>query len=101
MLNSINEPIKEITTKDLRKYLSDYKENANISTVTIDNIRRVMSSFFTCLENENYIVKSPVRRIHKVKVAKKVKETLIDENLETRKDTNEALFESLLNHLTD
>ena len=73
MLNSINKPINEIATEDLRKYLSDYKKNDDISTVTIDNIRRVMSSFFTWLENEYYIVKSPVRRIHKVKVSKKVK----------------------------
>ncbi|HAB66294.1 MAG TPA: integrase [Firmicutes bacterium] len=87
MLNSINKPINEIATEDLRKYLSDYKKNDDISTVTIDNIRRVMSSFFTWLENEDYIVKSPVRRIHKVKVAKKVKETLTDENLEKLRDT--------------
>ena len=57
MLNSINKPINEIATEDLRKYLSDYKKNDDISTVTIDNIRRVMSSFFTWLENEDYIVK--------------------------------------------
>lgn len=87
MMNSINKLVNEITTEDLRDYLSNYKENSNISTVTIDNTRRVMSSFFTWLENEDYIVKSPVRRIHKVKVAKKVKETLTDENLEKLRDT--------------
>ncbi len=87
MLKAITKTINEITTEDLRNYLSNYKDNSNISTVTIDNIRRVMSSFFTWLENEDYIVKSPVRRIHKVKVAKKVKETLTDENLEKLRDT--------------
>lgn len=87
MLKDITKSVNEITTEDLRNYLSNYKDTSNISTVTIDNIRRVMSSFFTWLENEDYIVKSPVRRIHKVKVAKKVKETLTDENLEKLRDT--------------
>ena len=79
---NINKPIDEITTVILRNYLSQYKEKSSVSTVSIDNVRRVMSSFFTWLENEDYITKSPVRRIHKVKIAKKVKETFTDENLE-------------------
>ena len=79
---NINKPIDEITTEILRNYLSQYKEKSSVSTVSIDNVRRVMSSFFTWLENEDYITKSPVRRIHKVKIAKKVKETFTDENLE-------------------
>ena len=87
MFEKINLPICEITTETLRNYLSDYKSNSNAGMVTIDNIRRVLSSFFAWLENEDYIVKSPVRRIHKVKATKKVKETLTDENLETLRDT--------------
>lgn len=71
MLNSINKPINEIATEDLRKYLSDYKENADISTVTIDNIRRVMSSFFTWLENEDYIVKVLLEECTKLKLLKR------------------------------
>ena len=81
MLNTINLPIKEITTEILRNYLADYKSNSRAGMVTIDNIRRTLSSFFAWLENEDYIVKSPVRRIHKVK------ETLTDENLEKLRDT--------------
>ena len=87
MLNIINLPIKEITTEILRNYLADYKSNSRAGMVTIDNIRRTLSSFFAWLENEDYIVKSPVRRIHKVKATKKVKETLTDENLEKLRDT--------------
>lgn len=87
MLDTINLPIDEITTEILRNYLSDYKSNSSAGMVTIDNIRRALSSFFAWLENENYIVKSPVRRIHKVKATKKVKETFTDENLEKLRDT--------------
>ena len=87
MFNTINLPISEITTETLRNYLADYKSNSNAGMVTIDNIRRTLSSFFAWLENEDYIVKSPVRRIHKVKTTRKVKETLTDENLEKLRDT--------------
>ena len=87
MLNTVNLPINEITTEILRNYLSDYKSNSNAGMVTIDNIRRTLSSFFAWLENEDYIVKSSVRRIHKVKTTRRVKETLTDENLEKLRDT--------------
>ena len=87
MLDTVNLPINEITTETLRNYLSNYKNNSTAGMVTIDNIRRTLSSFFAWLENEDYIVKSPVRRIHKVKSTKKVKETLTNENLEKLRDT--------------
>ena len=70
MLDTVNLPINEITTETLRNYLSNYKNNSTAGMVTIDNIRRTLSSFFAWLENEDYIVKSPVRRIHKVKTTK-------------------------------
>ena len=87
MLDTVNLPINEITTETLRNYLSNYKNNSTAGMVTIDNIRRTLSSFFAWLENEDYIVKSPVRRIHKVKTTRRVKETLTDENLEKLRDT--------------
>ena len=87
MFDTVNLPIKEITTEILRNYLADYKSNSNVGMVTIDNIRRTLSSFFAWLESEDYIVKSPVRRIHKVKTTRRVKETLTDENLEKLRDT--------------
>lgn len=101
ILDTINLPIDEITTEILRNYLADYKSNSKAGMVTIDNIRRILSSFFTWLENEDYIIKSPVRRIHKVKTTRKVKETLTDENLEKLRDTcsnvrDLAIFELLI-----
>ena len=57
-----------------------------MSKVTLDNVRRILSSFFAWLEDEDYIVKSPVRRIHKVKTGKTVKETYTDESLEMMRD---------------
>lgn len=86
MLNSIEKNIKAITTDDLRSYLSEYQNNNMVSKVTIDNIRRNLSSFFSWLEDENYILKSPVRRIHRVKATTSVKETYSDEDLERLRD---------------
>ena len=87
MFDAVNLPVNEITTEILRNYLADYKSNSKAGMVTIDNIRRTLSSLFAWLEDEDYIVKSPVRRIHKVKTTRKVKETLTDENLEKLRDT--------------
>lgn len=70
MLNGVGKSPQQITTDDLRKYLMDYQTRRRSSKVTIDNIRRILSSFFSWLEDEDFIVKSPVRRIHKVKTAK-------------------------------
>ena len=86
LISSIQRNICEISTNDLRLYLSNYQASHNTSKVTLDNIRRIMSSFFTWLEDEDYILKSPVRRIHKVKTTQIVKETLSDENIEQLRD---------------
>lgn len=96
MITKINKSIVEIETEDLRTYLSDYQINNNSSKVTIDNIRRILSSFFSWLENENYIIKSPVRRIKKVKAPSIVKETYTDEELETMRDNVAALRDLVL-----
>ncbi len=85
-LVKIDKEVVHITTDDLRGYLNKYQEESKASKVTVDNIRRILSSFFSWLEEENYIVKSPVRRIHKVKVGKTVKETYTDEALELMRD---------------
>ena len=78
--------VNRIGTDDIRKYLSDYEEKNKVSKVTIDNMRRILSSFFAWLEDEDYIGKSPVRRIHKIKTSSVVKETLSDEDLERLRD---------------
>lgn len=86
MLKILDKPVKHITTEDLRGYLSEYHKKSNCSKVTIDNIRRILSTFFSWLEDENYVLKSPVRRIHKIKTGKIVKETYTDEHLEVMRD---------------
>ena len=86
MLSGIDKEPQEIVTEDLRKYLTEYQANRKSSKVTIDNIRRILSSYFSWLEDEDYIVKSPVRRIHKVKTAKVINETYTDEALEIMRD---------------
>ena len=85
-LEKTNLPAKEITTDDIRNYLNDYSNSSNASKVSMDNIRRVLSSFFSWLEEEDYIRKSPVRRIHKIKTLKAIKKAFSDENVENLKD---------------
>ena len=88
MNSSLEKDVRIIKTEDLRKYLTDYQIQNGSSKVTIDNIRRILSSFFAWLEDEDYIIKSPVRRIHKVS---NIKETYTDEELEVMRDNCEEL----------
>ena len=86
MFRTLDKQAVHIQTDDLRKYLSEYQQNSKCSKSNIDNIRRILSSFFSWLEDENYILKSPVRRIHKIRTDKVVKETYTDEALEVMRD---------------
>lgn len=91
VLQAIGKEVRQITTDDLRAYLTSYQATNRVSKVTIDNVRRNLSSFFSWLEDEDFIIKSPVRRIRRIKTAKVIKETYSDENLEVMRDrcTNE------------
>ena len=91
MRASLGKNVRHINTEDLRTYLTEYQGKKQSSRVTIDNIRRILSSFFSWLEDEDYIVKSPVRRIHKVKTTSSIKETYSDEELEKMRDNCEEL----------
>lgn len=82
MLEQIITPVRRITTEEIRAYLMNYRGINHCSKVTVDNIRRNISSFFSWLEEENYILKSPMKRIHKIKVKQQVKETISDETIE-------------------
>lgn len=86
MLDTINLSIRKITTEILREYLTEYQTRRNCGKVTIDNIRRNLSSFFSWLEEEDHIIKSPIRRIHKVKTGTTVKEVISDEEIEIIRD---------------
>jgi len=86
MLKCIKKSVKHITTDDLRQYLAEYQKNGSASKISMDNIRRILSSFFSWMEDENIIIKSPVRRIHKLKIGKVVKETYTDESIEILRD---------------
>ena len=89
MAEAIDKGVRHMQTDDLRAYLTEYQEKHGSSRVTIDNIRRILSSFFSWLEDEDHILKSPVRRIHKVKTATNIKETYTDEELEKMRDNCE------------
>lgn len=91
MVSAIGKSVQHILTDDLRSYLTEYQNRHHSSRVTIDNIRRILSSFFSWLEDEDYIIKSPVRRIHRVKTALNIKETYSDEELERMRDGCEEI----------
>ena len=91
MAEAVGKSVRHILTEDLRAYLTAYQSERSSGRVTIDNIRRILSSFFAWLEDEDYILKSPVRRIHKVKTASSIKETYSDEELERMRDNCETL----------
>ena len=86
LLNKIIRPIRRITTEEMRKYLVDYQKINNCGKTTVDNIRRNISSFFSWLEEEDYILKSPMRRIHKIRAEKLVKNVITDEDIEKLRD---------------
>jgi len=86
LFTKVSKPLREISTDDLRVYLANYQNERDSSKVTIDNMRRIFSSLFGWLEDEDYILKSPVRRIRKIKTEKTIKETFSDEGLELLRD---------------
>ena len=90
-LNKIGKGVKNISTDDLRKYLDNYQKVSGASKVTVDNIRRILSSFFSWLEEEDYILKSPMKRIHKIKTKTVVKNTISDEGIEKLRDNCNAI----------
>ena len=87
LIATVKKNVCDISTNDIRCYLAEQQEQRGLSKVTIDNLRRIYSSFFSWLEDEDYITKSPVRRIHKVRTDALVKEVLTDENIEVLRDS--------------
>ena len=86
MLSTTEKSVRKITTEEIRKYLANYQKRNNCSNVTVDNVRRNISSFFSWLEEEDYILKSPMKRIHKIKTKTVVKSTISDEGIEKLRD---------------
>ncbi len=86
LLSQTENSVRKVTTEEIRAYLAEYQKNSSCSNVTIDNIRRNISSFFSWLEEEDYILKSPMRRIHKIKTKTVVKSTISDEGIERLRD---------------
>ena len=86
LISQVETSVRKITTEEIREYLSNYQKRNNCSNVTIDNVRRNISSFFSWLEEEDYILKSPMKRIHKIKTKTVVKNTISDEGIEKLRD---------------
>ena len=91
LLEAIDEPACDLGTEQIRSYLSDYQKRGNVSRTTVDNVRRIISSFYSWLEDEDHIIKSPVRRIKRVKSPQTIKETYSDEVIEILRDGSGSL----------
>lgn len=91
LLKKVLHPIRKVTTEQMREYLVDYQKINNCGKTTIDNVRRNISSFFSWLEEEDYILKSPMRRIHKIRAEKLVKNVITDEDIERLRDGCDCL----------
>ena len=96
LLKNVQNPIRKITTERMREYLVDYQKINNCGKTTVDNIRRNISSFFSWLEEEDYILKSPMRRIHKIKTKKSVKNVITDEEIEKLRDNCKNLRDTAM-----
>ena len=99
LLKNVQNPIRKITTERMREYLVDYQKINNCGKTTVDNIRRNISSFFSWLEEEDYILKSPMRRIHKIKTKKAVKNVITDEEIEKLRDNCKNLRDTAMIYL--
>ena len=86
LLLTVDTPVRKMSTEEIRRYLVEYQKINNCSKVTVDNVRRNISSFFSWLEEEDYVLKSPMKRIHKIKTKQQVKETISDEDIEKMRD---------------
>lgn len=86
LIGTVSTPVRRVTTEEMREYLADYQKINNCSNVTVDNLRRNISSFFSWLEEEDYILKSPMKRIHKIKTKTIVKSVISDEIIEKLRD---------------
>lgn len=86
LIGTVITPVRKITTEEMREYLAEYQKINDCSNVTVDNIRRNISSFFSWLEEEDYILKSPMKRIHKIKTKTVVKSVISDETIEKLRD---------------
>lgn len=83
---SINKDIHELTTTDVRSYLNLYNETHNIKNGSLDNMRRIFSSFFEWLLQEDYISRNPVKKIKRIKVDKVIRKPFTDEEIELLRD---------------
>jgi integrase/recombinase XerD len=86
LISTVDRSVRKISTEEIREYLASYQKRNNCTNVTVDNIRRNISSFFSWLEEEDYVLKSPMKRIHKIKTKTVVKNVISDEAIEKLRD---------------
>lgn len=81
LVRNITKPLHQLTTSDIKEYLSKYKADHEISMVTIQNKIRFLSSFFEYLFDEGYIERNPVKGIGRVFIEKRIKKSFSQEDL--------------------
>lgn len=98
-LSAIGKHLKDITADDIRAYLTRARLKGS-SNVTLNNERRVLSSFFTWCHDEEFLPRNIMKRVDKIKVEKKVKKPFTEEEMEklrtfAKTDRDKAIIEFL------
>lgn len=86
--------LTKVDTNKIRCFLLLCEKN--MSSVTIDNMRRNLNSFYQYLEDEDYILKNPCRRIPRIKEDKKIKRFYSDMEIEMMRDSCKDIRLSLI-----
>ena len=78
----VNKSILKVTTEDIRTFLMYLVETYNIKNSTLETEKSILKSLFSWLETEEYILKSPAKKIKPTKVEKRVRKSMSLEDIE-------------------
>ena len=82
LLERANRPIRLINTNDIREYMICYQSKNSVkSKRTIQNTLRYIGAFFSWLELEDIIQKSPVKKIKSIRIDKTIKKPFTEQDV--------------------
>jgi integrase/recombinase XerD len=88
--------VEDITAMDIRLFLAEYSKSKTLKNSTIQTEISILRSFFTWLENQDYINKSPMRKINQIKAEKRIVKSLNVEEFELLREGCKTLRERAL-----
>lgn len=93
---TVNKPLMEINSNDIRVYLYQLQVQRGISNRTLDSRRAAIHAFFEWSTNENYIPKNPCSAVRKINYERNPKEPLNDTELEMVRISCQTIREKAL-----